>query len=127
MSALLINEVLIGVEELEEEAISSEVALIGIILGGVGVIVTNRFGAHLGGVPMRESELIAEVDAVLNAGLSRLDEDDGEALERETDRLRRLSARDEIAVLQLVSMDSNGPGMGGTASFFCSSEVRAKP
>ena len=58
-SALFINDVLVSNGEAEGAAVPSEAAVLGLILGGVGigivigveVISTNCFDALLGGVP----------------------------------------------------------------------------
>lgn len=119
-SALFINDVLVSDDKAEGAAVPSEAAVRGIIIGGVVIIVgvkvvlTNRFEALLGGVPKWDG-----AGVVISADLDGLVGDDGVTfLERETDRLLRRSARDDIAVVMfLVSMDTTGIGTEFIASF----------
>ena len=129
MRALFIKDVLIGDGELERATIASGAAVLDSILGGVAmwiedVLSTNLFDEILGGVPMRGSERSVDGAGVaLNVELDRLDggADDWETLERETDRLLRLSARDDIVLLLLVSLDTDGIETEVVTSSFSSS------
>lgn len=124
-SALFINDVLVSDDKAEGAAVPLEAAVRSIILGGVVIVVgvkvllTNRFDALLGGVPKWDG-----AGVVISAELGRLVGDDGVTfLERETDRLLRRSARDDIAVVMLVvSMDTTGIGTEFIASFICPSD-----
>jgi len=129
MRALFIKDVLIGDGELERATIASGAAVLDSILGGVAmwiedVLSTNLFDEILGGVPMRGSERSVDgAGVVLNVELDRLDcTDDWETLERETDRLLRLSARDDIELLLFVSMDTDGTDTEVITSSFSSSD-----
>ena len=119
-----------GDDEMEGVAISSEPAVLGCVLGADVLIVfveflfARLFGALLGGVPMRGSTLNTVGEGVvLIVELDRLVGDGGgTGLERDTDRLLRRSARDDIAVLLLVSIETDGcVGTEGVTSFLCSS------